>query len=116
MKREKNSLHIGTGIPVILLIFVSLAMVILSSLIFLQVMQEHTIFDRQIAFEVGYHQANAKAEYVLDCLRSGNTENLDVEIKTEEEGYSYVIDAGQGRQLFVLLNKNHEVLEWRIES
>lgn len=112
--KDKNALHMGTGIPTILLIFVSLAMVILSSLIFLQVMQDHKILERQIAFETGYYQADAKARYVLDCLQEGNHEQLDVTIKEDSEGYSYTIDAKQHRKLFVRLNKAFEILEWRI--
>lgn len=108
---SRRTVKPGMGIATILLIFVVLVMTIVSVLSLLRVRQNHESIHSQIEYAQAYSQANAKAEYLQDQVKKGNTED----VQKEPKGYTYVIDIMNGQTLHVVLDERGNALEWKTE-
>lgn len=107
--RERRTLKPGTGIATILLIFVVLAMSILSVLSYLKVIQDHKTVLKETEYAQGYAYANAKAEYIQEQVRQGQYDQA----QKNEQGYTYTIEVLNEQKLQVQLDPQGNVLCWK---
>lgn len=107
--KEKRALKPGTGIATILLIFVVLAMSILSVLSYLKVIQNHQTVLRETEYVQSYAKANAQAQLIQSQVRDGHLE----QVQTIEDGYTYTVDVINGQKLLVELDGQGNARVWK---
>ena len=63
MNRKNQSFTMGLGIPTVLIIFVSLAMCIMTLLSYINVKSNDEVVKRELEYTKAYYHAKAKADY-----------------------------------------------------
>lgn len=110
--KERRTMKPGTGVATILLIFVILAMTILSVLSYLKAMQDHQALQQEYAFKEAYYQADAKAQYIRKQIIDDKVVQ-EIEITKNEQGYHYELEILKGQFLQVKLDFEGNILQWQ---
>lgn len=86
MKKHKRSVQIGLGVSSILMIFVILCMMILSTLSYTRALQNEKIAQREKAYQEAYYKADEQASIIYETLKQRSTkENTLEDIVTSED-------------------------------
>lgn len=114
MKKEK-SVTVGIGIPTILVLFIILAMVILSLLTYLKEENNSKIVEREITYTQNYYLADAKAKYLLDSEDEAYGEEVSEHFTKNNGILSFIINVDEKRVLNVK-KVNNTVVEYNLKT
>lgn len=118
---KRRNLKPGTGIAIILLIFVILAMTITAALSYVRVWQDHQSLIREYEYKQAYYEADSKAKYICDeIMKTKDVEKISkqMQVAIEDNGnaYGFQLEIRSNQYLDVELDKNGNVLEWIIKT
>lgn len=118
---KRRNLKPGTGIAIILLIFVILAMTIMAALSYVRVWQDHQSLIREYEYKQAYYEADSKAKYICDeIMKTKDVEKISkqMQVAIEDNGnaYGFQLEIRSNQYLDVELDKNGNVLEWIIKT
>lgn len=106
---NRQTLKPGTGIATLLMIFVVLAMAVLSVLSYLRVLQDHKSTQRQVEYATSYAKANAQAMYIQDQVKQGFTQG----VQPLGEGYTFTVEISEEQFLEVVLDSQGNAISWK---
>lgn len=114
--RKENNVTVGIGIPTILMLFIILAMVILSLLGYLKEENNTKIVKREIEYNRNYYIADSKAKYIIDNLDDDEYINKECLNFVKEDGkISFVIDVDEKRILSIVV-ENDRIIEYKLKA
>lgn len=117
-KREGRFLSIGTGVPVIIMMFVILGMTMLAVLTYLHASSTHKVVLRKISYSEAYYEADAIACAVLEDLQEHGEKQAEerwgVEIVKKEEGYSYDVFLRSKGRLHIEVDEELKAVCWQL--
>ena len=109
MKTKRTGMSIDLGVPTILIIFVCLGMCILSLLTYLEANQNAKSTQTEIQTVSNYYKADAKGQYLLECLDQGK----ELPYPLKEGKISFPISKSQ--ELYIKV-KDQKVVTYRVRE
>lgn len=118
--KNKRTIHPGTGLSTILLIFVVLSMTILSLFTYMRVQQDHQSLQREYQQKQGYYQAQALANYIYQEIQEGvmiqTLENkTQVKIDENKQTIQFEIPISDQQVLSVSFKETGDILKWQVQ-